>query len=320
MSAGPTTATLERALGDVLDRAPPVQVVDRRPNPYSSTFPSEIVRCVAGGEFTDLLLKYDLPWAHDVYGLPAGPTYEFTVYRHAVAPSRLPAPRAFGVFADPVSGAAWLAIEYLADSVRLGEAPLPEALITAAEWIAEFHRHHEHDGAASAAGLNRFGRPRYAGCAQRTLQNSAGLVGRHPWLPALCDAFVELAADHLLPCPTVVHGEFYPKNVLVKAGRVYPVDWERSAVAAGEIDLAALLEGWPPDAADLAAAAYVRARWPGGAPPGHGWSLRVARMYLHFGALGAAPQAPHKPGAEWRFAQLEDEARRIGIASAGSAA
>lgn len=319
MSAVPTSEALERAMGDALDGGGPVRVVDRRPNPLSSTFPSEIVRCACGGRTVELLLKYDLPWTDDVYGLRLGPRYESIVYAQVVAPSGLPAPRAFGAFSDPVSGADWLAIEYLADGLRLGEAPLPDSLVAAAEWIAAFHRLHERDGAEAHAGLNRFGRSRYAGCAERTLEHSAALVERHPWLPALCDAFVELTDEHLPPS-TVIHGEFYPKNVLVRDGRVHPVDWERCALAAGEIDLAALVEGWRPEAAGLAAAAYARARWPGGAPHGHAAALRVARMYLHFGALGASPKAPHMPGADWRFAQLEADARRLGLAAAESAA
>lgn len=319
MTGAPTTEALERAMGHALDRDGPLRVVDRRPNPHSSTFPSEIVRCVARGGPTDLLLKYDLPWSDDVYGLRLGPRYEFIVYEQVVAPSGLPAPRAFGAFRDPVSGADWLAIEYLADGVRLGEAPLPGALAAAAEWIGTFQRRYEGDGVEGHADLNRFGRSRYAGCAERTLEHSAALVERHPWLPALCDAFVELTDEHL-PASTVIHGEFYPKNVLVRDGRVHPVDWERCALAAGEIDLAALVEGWRPEAAGLAEAAYARARWPGGTPPGHAAALRVARMYLHFGALGGSPKAPHRPGADWRFAQLEAEARRLGLAPAGAAA
>ena len=124
MSDLPATAALEGAMEEALGGAG--RVVDRRPNPLASTFPSEIVRWAAGGGVTDLLLKYDLPWTDDVYGLRAGPRYEFTVYRDVVARSGLPAPRAFGVFSDPVSGATWLAIEYLADGLRLGEAPHPE--------------------------------------------------------------------------------------------------------------------------------------------------------------------------------------------------
>jgi len=314
----PTTEALERAMGGALDGGGPVTVVDRRSNPLSSTFPSEIVRCVAPEATADLLLKYDLPWTDDVYGLRIGPRYEAIVYEAVVAPSGLPAPRAYGAFGDPISGADWLAIEYLADGVRLGEAPLPAALVAAAEWAGAFHRLHEDPGPQADAALNGFGRPRYAGCAERTLEHSEELLERYPWLPALCGAFGGLTDEHL-PVSTVIHGEFYPKNVLVRDGRVHPVDWERAALAAGEIDLAALVEGWRPEAARLAAAAYVRARWPDGAPPGHAAALRVAGMYLHLGALGASPEAPHRPDADWRFAQLAAEAQRLGLAPAGSA-
>ena len=43
---------------------------------------------------------------------------------------------------------------------------------------------------------------------------------------------------------TVIHGEFYPKNVLIHDGIVCPIDWESTAISVGEIDLAALTENW----------------------------------------------------------------------------
>lgn len=49
-----------------------------------------------------------------------------------------------------------------------------------------------------------------------------------------------------LPC-TVIHGEFFPSNILVQETteglRLCPVDWEMAALAPGLIDLAALVAG-----------------------------------------------------------------------------
>ena len=45
----------------------------------------------------------------------------------------------------------------------------------------------------------------------------------------------------------MIHGEYYPHNILFQSGVVRPVDWETAALAPGEIDLATLCEGWPPE-------------------------------------------------------------------------
>ncbi len=46
---------------------------------------------------------------------------------------------------------------------------------------------------------------------------------------------------------TLVHGEFYPSNVVLRnsaaAGRICPLDWELAAAAPGLMDLAALTSG-----------------------------------------------------------------------------
>ena len=56
-----------------------------------------------------------------------------------------------------------------------------------------------------------------------------------------------------------VHGELYPSNVLVGAGgEVWPVDWEMAAVGPPELDLAALVSGWPDDRVAQLLAAYDR--------------------------------------------------------------
>jgi aminoglycoside phosphotransferase (APT) family kinase protein len=61
---------------------------------------------------------------------------------------------------------------------------------------------------------------------------------------------------------TVIHGEFYPSNVLV-AGTSSdpmpcPLDWEMAAIGPGVVDLAALTCGeWQPDDRLAAIAAYA---------------------------------------------------------------
>ena len=94
--------------------------------------------------------------------------------------------------------------------------------------------------------------------------------------------------DLLAPPQTVIHGEYYPQNVLAQEGVIYPVDWESAAVAAGEIDLASLTEGWPAEFARRCEEEYALARWPEGAPPEFERTLAVARLYFPLRWLGHA--------------------------------
>ena len=98
----------------------------------------------------------------------------------------------------------------------------------------------------------------------------------------------ETAALLRLP-QTVIHGEYYPHNILFKAGRVHPVDWETAAIAPGEIDLATLGDGWSHEVNRQLQAQYERARWPKGAPAGFQRNLELARIYMHLRWLGDRP-------------------------------
>lgn len=50
----------------------------------------------------------------------------------------------------------------------------------------------------------------------------------------------------------IIHGEYYPVNVLFSDEIVLPVDWESTAVAMGEKDSASLSEAWPIEFVDEA--------------------------------------------------------------------
>src|SRR5207249_336615 len=114
---------------------------------------------------------------------------------------------------------------------------------------------------------------------------------RFPWLMEACERRDEWCATLLAAPPTVIHGEFYAKTVLLRRKSVFPVDWESAAISAGEIDLAALTEGdrWPAGIVRLCEREYVHARWPEGAPTAFQRRLDAARVYLHFRWLGDRP-------------------------------
>jgi thiamine kinase-like enzyme len=87
----------------------------------------------------------------------------------------------------------------------------------------------------------------------------------------------------------VIHGEYYPSNILFCGSRVLPVDWESAAAVAGEIDLAALTEAWPRKASQECELEYCRARWLDGAPGDFGRRLAAARFYMAFRWLSDDP-------------------------------
>jgi aminoglycoside phosphotransferase (APT) family kinase protein len=118
--------------------------------------------------------------------------------------------------------------------------PIPAAAWDqAACWAGRFHAVHEAPTPGPALRfLNAYDAAYYAGWARRTAEYAGPLHQDFPWLAGVCRRF-EGALAPLLEAPrTVIHGEFYPKNLLFRGGVVYPVDWESAAVGPGEIDLA----------------------------------------------------------------------------------
>jgi thiamine kinase-like enzyme len=115
--------------------------------------------------------------------------------------------------------------------------------------------------------------------------------------------------------PSVIHGEFYAKTVLLRGESLFLVDWESAAVGAGEIDLAALTEGnhWHERIVQQCERDYARARWPHGPPAGFGRTLDAARIYLHFRWLGERPDWTVREKTLWRYDHLRAAAERLGL-------
>jgi thiamine kinase-like enzyme len=148
------------------------------------------------------------------------------------------------------------------------------------------------------------------GWAERTLQYLAHHQLNVPWLAPLRTRFGEAVAVLLAESPTVIHGEYYPDNILYRGGRIYPVDWESAALAAGVIDLASLTEGWPDELVRECSHQYQAARWPSGTPDGFNRRLWAARLYLQFRWLGDRPDT-HVPA--WRIDGLSAAGRHLGL-------
>jgi hypothetical protein len=298
-----------------------VKILDRKLPTMMSTFPNEIVECeLPDGTRRRVFIKYAANRSHDSFGHRGGVAYEAEVYRSLLQPLANFRPRCLGSHTDSKSAETWLILEYIPRSVRVsdivkGASRQPIALAEAAAWIAQFHTTHEPDASSATTFLNRYDAAYYRGWASRTFDFSRPLRPRFPWLAQLERRQDRWFAPLLKASPTIIHGEFYAKTLLLQRQRLFIVDWESTAIGAGEIDLAALTEGlhWPATLVRKCERAYVQARWPQRAPTLFQRTLDAARIYLHFRWLGERPDWALKEKSLWRYQDLHIRAKASGL-------
>jgi aminoglycoside phosphotransferase (APT) family kinase protein len=266
-----------------------VQILDREPNPYTSTCPAEIVTCrLADDSQRRLLCKYAAGEGHNDHGSRGGVTYEAEVYRHVLQTLPLPAPAFYGAFPGRESVETWLVLEYLEAGIRVSKLPTAGAMPSAAAWCGRFHAlSGERFRSEPLSFLTRYDADYYAGWSRRTLRCGEPVLSQHPWLRTVCRRYEDMIPVLTGQPQTVIHGEYTPHNVLWQAGRIFPTDWESAALAVGEIDLATLVEGWGEDTVRACEQSYREARWPGGAPSAFAETLAAARLYVTFRWLAA---------------------------------
>lgn len=299
----------------------PVSVLAREPLVYWSTHPAEIVTCRSGGGATlRLLCKYSGGVDSTAHGHRGGVPYEAEVYRRILAFPKVSAPRLHGTHVDQATGWSWLVLEYLDDCLRLDRTDGDAAITGAATWLGTFHASHVRLARGpSHAFLSRYDEKYYGGWVERALRFAGPLERGVPWLPAVCAAAGEIFEPLLRAPQTVIHGEFYPHNVLVQDGRLMPVDWESAAVGAGEIDLAALTDGWGERISSACLEAYLRARGPDRDRSATERRLDAARAYLCFRWLGERPALTAQKISRVRFETLRASAIRLGVLDGGKA-
>ena len=299
---------LRVALGDA-----EALVLDRRPNAYVATFPAEIVTCrLADKQVVRLFCKHESGASDGSHGHRLGVAYEAEVYRQLLARAGVSTPRFYGV--DRRNREPRPPCHRVPGRRPSGQRDPGLAAVPAAHRGVDREvpaaRHTTATGAAAFAGQTARTRllPRLVAarsglrCPCRTPRRSAGAdQGGVRTLTRPPDG------GDLVP----IHGEFYPRNVLVHEGDIRPIDWESTALAAGEIDLASLVERWPPDVVDACCAAYAHARWPAGPPSDSQSRLDMARIYLHFRWI--AVRSTPRDSIQWRFEELRTIGARLGF-------
>ena len=265
-----------------------VSVLRRIAHVYSSSHPSEVVICKINGDIIKLLCKYSASKSHESHGHRGGIEYEAAVYLKLLNELKVSLPKCLGTFGSPATDTFCLMLEYLEGSARILKNQNPRlAIKEAATWLGRFHALcADRITDPTLSFLTRYDEEYYRGWIGRTQVWVRQAEQKGTWLEVVCKRFEEVL-ENLRAIPvTVIHGEFYPKNILVSNSKVYPVDWESTAIAPGEVDLVTLAEGWTDNDIKELQKAYQQARWPKGAPYDIHQAFCAARIYIQFRWLG----------------------------------
>jgi Phosphotransferase enzyme family len=285
----PSTKILSTGLNAVFQKLLPageLTVLARKPNMFESTFASEIITCRSPGNgIFRVFCKYGTNDFDKGYGHRGGVSYEASVYSRVLAPLHTSTPTFYGVYKEERARRTWLLLEYV-EGASQDISKTDEAVIHAARWIGRFHASNEKQlYSRRLSFLRRYDASYYIGWARRTNQLFGHQLGLR-WLPPLCSKFEGLVPDLLAARKTVIHGEYYPSNVVYRNGTSRPADWQSAAVAVGQIDLAALTQNWPRRMARRMLREYKQTRWRGEGPDNFDRIFGIARVYMILRWLG----------------------------------
>ncbi len=231
---------VERCLGT------PVTAVRELPAPVSTSYAlRRLMLDLADGRTLDVLLKdFDAsPHAADL-ALWRGARERY-VYEMVLAGRDLGTPELYGVVWDEPSGRHWLLLEFV-QGRTLRQSPI-EDWIAAAGWLGRLHgtiagREAE---LARPGLLVNYDDAYFRDMAERALQAVGSRSGSlHRRLAAAVDGYGAMIERFCACRPTLVHGSYRPKNILVDPWatpvRICPVDWELAAVGPQLYDLACM--------------------------------------------------------------------------------
>jgi len=269
----------------------------------ASTYPVECVTCrMADGTELALFCKYLAGGGPNAFGHRGGVEYESMVYQKLLKAIPLTTIHYYG---DCRIGSndMMVVLAFMGHYLRFVKSGDPDGLVKAAAWIGSFHKLMQ---GRSPEFVRKYDHEYYQSWVNHFREVNAVLWNSHPELERLVQLFQMHLPLLLGPPLTIIHGEYYPRNILLKAGVIFPVDWESAAIAPGEIDLASLIEDWPKKEVDRTLGAYVAARWPEGGENEKSFRNRLlmARIYFFIRYCPWNTKPAEWIGNEWIHANM----------------
>jgi aminoglycoside phosphotransferase (APT) family kinase protein len=265
-----------------------VEVISRMPAIYSSTYRTEVITCKINKErFIELRCKYLEGYENNREGgHRGGVEYEAKIYEHLLRHINLPVAHYYGKLQIQEHNVFCMMLEYLKGSERINETLQPAPTEKAAAWIGAFHAAHE---MKHLDFVIRYDENYYGYWVANVKNIVQELDPVYPWFHDLCTYFLENIHILTQGPQTLIHGEYYPHNILIRDGVIYPVDWESTASGPGEIDLASITEGYDENEAEQLIQIYSSSRWPGKnmhTSKEFRQRLMMSRIYFHFRWIG----------------------------------
>lgn len=285
--------------------AEPVEVISRSPFKGSSTFPAEIIHCkFPDGRVLPLFGKYLAGLGPNNYGHRGGVEYEIKIYDEVLRNVPLSKAGYWGKCFFPENNETLLLMEYLEGTMSLKGNPDINHYLRAAAWIARMHQFFEN----KVPSFVKVYDTAYYFVWTKRMMNEPSILAAHPWLAEVISYFHEHISILTNAPQTLIHGEYYSKNILIKEEHVYPVDWESAACAPGEIDLASIIEARKEEVATRIKESYIATRFTNNEFDETDFARRLcmAQLYLHFRFFFPKRE-------EWRYDYMRVLAKKLQI-------
>jgi aminoglycoside phosphotransferase (APT) family kinase protein len=237
----------------IVETAMPGATVTRRPSLYATSYRLEEIEARCPGEPTrHFMAKHLGREAMTEAGRRARPQSldstgrELAVYRDILSGTDLATPALIGGWADTHRGALVLEQVRGVPLAEIGDFSTWEA---AARWLARMHM----TFAAPLSGMDpswkhsslvHYDREQLRVTGLRGLGHAVEQrLGSARTRVAMAEAHERALSALATTGGTLVHGDFYPSNIVVAVDRIAVVDWELAGWGAAELDLAALIAG-----------------------------------------------------------------------------
>jgi hypothetical protein len=260
-------APLEATLAASFGAPRPIAKLDRRRCPFSSSFEVDeldvhvrddsrlglVIKHLGRDRIVDAACRARPEFLYDA-------SREANVYRWILPHGPFGPARFYGELTPAAHGTRGLLLEKV-EGDQLWQVGEVSVWAQAARWVASARAQE----LAARSGALVYDEAFYWTWLQRARRFAAGDEPKRDVLDRIAERYPAVVARLTALPPTLIHGEFYPSNIVIAGAatgpgvRVCAVDWELAALAPALIDLAALSAGWAAPIQRVLARAYLAA-------------------------------------------------------------